>query len=238
MRGAPVAEMRLDLFRHHPAENVAPRYRRRQPARPRESPRQPSASRSPSPAFSVASRSIPAWRSNASATVSRSGSANGSTLRGHETETACAPTARAACGQQRSAVLHQSLVVFVGAIPFQQRELRMMQRGALAIAEHAGEIEDARLAGRQQFLAGEFRRGAQIERVAFTSGADQLGRKSMQMRFIARRNLQCCGLDLNEIPRGEPRPQSRRDLRARQQKRPPVGVHGRVPMRRRSVSTR
>jgi hypothetical protein len=36
----------------------------------------------------------------------------------------------------------------------------MMQRAALAVAEHSGEIENARLARRQQFFAGKFRRGA------------------------------------------------------------------------------
>ncbi len=106
-----------------------------------------------------------------------------------------------------------------------------MQRGALAITKHPGEIEDALLAGGQQFLAGEFGRGAQIKRVAFASGADQLGRKAVQVRFIARRDLQRCRFDLNEILRGEPRAQSRRNPRARDQKRPPVGMHSLVPLR-------
>ena len=67
-------------------------------------------------------------------------------------------------GQQRRAILHQRLVRLVRPVPFQHGEFGMMQRAALAVAEDAGEIENPRLARRQQLLAGEFRRGAQIER--------------------------------------------------------------------------
>ena len=74
-------------------------------------------------------------------------------------------------GHQRRAVVHQRLIRLVRPIPFQHREFGMMQRAALAVAEHAGEIEDARLARRQQLLAGEFRRGAQIERRRSPPGA-------------------------------------------------------------------
>ena len=114
-------------------------------------------------------------------------------------------------GQQRRAVVHQRLVGLVRPVPFQHGEFRMMQRAALAVAEHAGEIEDARLAGRQQLLAGEFRRGAQIERLPLAAGSDQLGGEGMQMGLVAGRDLQGGGLDLDEIARGEPGPQSGRD---------------------------
>ena len=73
-----------------------------------------------------------------------------------------------------------------------------MQRAALAVAEHAGEIDNPRLARRQQLLAGEFRRGAQIERPPLPAGPDQLGGESMQMGLVAGRNLQRCGLDLDK----------------------------------------
>ena len=46
-----------------------------------------------------------------------------------------------------------------------------MQRAALAVAEYPGELEDAPLARRQQFLAGKFRRGVQIEPREAPSGA-------------------------------------------------------------------
>ena len=55
-----------------------------------------------------------------------------------------------------------------------------------------------RLAGRQQLLAGEFRRGAQIERLPLAAGPDQLGREGVQMGLVAGRDLQGRGLDLDE----------------------------------------
>ena len=106
-----------------------------------------------------------------------------------------------------------------------------MQRGALAITKYPGKIEDALLSGGQQLLAGEFGRSAQIKRVTLASRADQLGRKAVQVRFIARRNLQRRRFDFNEVLRDEPRAQSRSDPCARDQKRPPVGMHGLVPLR-------
>ena len=75
----------------------------------------------------------------------------------------------------------------------------MMQRAALAVAEHAREGEQPRLAGREQLLGGEFRRGVQIERRPRAIRRDQLGRERMQMRLVAGRDLQDRGLDLDEI---------------------------------------
>ena len=75
----------------------------------------------------------------------------------------------------------------------------MMQRPALAVAEHAGEVEDPPLAGRQQLLAGEFRRGVQISGVRSPSGRHQLGREGMQMGLVAGRDLQDRRLDLDEV---------------------------------------
>ena len=55
--------------------------------------------------------------------------------------------------QERQAIGDDGLVGFAGAIPFEHGEFRRMQRPALAIAEDAGEFEDAPLAGRQKLLA-------------------------------------------------------------------------------------
>ena len=41
-------------------------------------------------------------------------------------------------GQEARAVLPQRLVRLIGAIPFEQREFRMMQGPTFAVAEHAG----------------------------------------------------------------------------------------------------
>src|SRR5262249_50717022 len=47
------------------------------------------------------------------------------------------------------AIVDQHIVRLAGAVPFEQREFRMMQRAALAIAKRSGELDDASLAGRQ-----------------------------------------------------------------------------------------
>ena len=86
---------------------------------------------------------MPAKRAKASATVSRSGAANGSALRPRKGSVAAAGGARRG-GEKRGAVRHHRLVGLVGAIPFQHGEFRMMQRAALAVAEDAGELEDPR----------------------------------------------------------------------------------------------
>ena len=92
----------------------------------------------------------------------RSGAANGSAARPRNENV---PRARRLRRQreQRRAIGHQRVVGLVGAIPFEHREFGMVQRAALAVAKHAGELEDPPLARRQQLLAGEFRRGVQIE---------------------------------------------------------------------------
>ena len=54
----------------------------------------------------------------------------------------------AAIQQFSEAVVDQEFVAAVGAIPFEQGELRMVQRPALVIAEHPRELEDPPFAGR------------------------------------------------------------------------------------------
>ena len=131
-----------------------------------------------------------------------------------------------ALGEQRGAVGHQRLVGFVGAIPFQQRELGMMYRAALAVAEHAGEGDDLRLAGRQQLLAGEFGRGVQMHARAPAVRRRELGGEGVQVGFIARRDLQDRHLDFDEAVAGKPVPQGRLDAPASRQERP-AGRHRR-----------
>ncbi len=89
---------------------------------------------------SVASRSMPAKPRNASATVRRSGGANGSALRRAEGQRR---SARGFGGepQQRRAVLHQPLVGLARPIPFQHGERRVVQRAALAIAEGGAKVK-------------------------------------------------------------------------------------------------
>ena len=91
----------------------------------------------------------------------------------------------------------------------------MVQRPALAVAEHAGEGEDPRLAGGQELLAGELRRGVQIAPAAGAVGRGELGREGVQMGLVARRDLQRRGLDLEEAaPRNQSRSADRMRPRA------------------------
>ena len=103
--------------------------------------------------------------------------------------------------QDREAIVDDGRVGLIGAIPFEHGEFRCMQRPALAIAEDAGEIENAPLAGRQQFLAREFGRGVEIARLSRAAGRDHLRREGMQMRLVAGRDLQRAAFDLEKSAR-------------------------------------
>jgi RNA polymerase sigma-70 factor (ECF subfamily) len=63
--------------------------------------------------------------------------------------------------------------------------VRCVQRPALAIAEDAGEIEDARLARRQQLLGREFRGSVKITPVPRTAGLHRVGLEGMQYEEVA-----------------------------------------------------
>src|SRR5205085_9791657 len=117
----------------------------------------------------------------------------------------------------------------VGAVPFQHREFRQMQVAALAVAKHTRELEDFLLAGGQELLAGEFRRGAQISAHAAAIGAHELGAWCMQMSFVAGRDLQDAGLDLKESLLVEKSADGAHDFPARQQKRLAIDMPRRRP---------
>ncbi|MGY4418625.1 hypothetical protein ACVWY2_001050 [Bradyrhizobium sp. JR6.1] len=65
-------------------------------------------------------------------------------------------------GDDDDRVCHDGVVSGIGAVPFQHGEFGQMEVAALAIAEHPRELIDPGLAGREQLLAGELGRGAQI----------------------------------------------------------------------------
>jgi hypothetical protein len=65
----------------------------------------------------------------------------------------------------------------------------MMQRPALAVSPHLGEVEDAPFPRRQQLLAGELGRGVQVERRALAGLSDQLGGEGVQVGLVAGREL-------------------------------------------------
>ena len=66
-------------------------------------------------------------------------------------------------------------------------------------AEHARKCKQALLAGREQFLAGEFRRGVQIERRAASIRRDHIRRERVPKRIVSGRSLQDRGFGLDEI---------------------------------------
>ena len=76
------------------------------------------------------------------------------------------PAVSAASARISAQSRHQRLVGLARPVPFEHGEFGMVQRAALAVAVDMGEAGDARLARRQQLLAGEFRRGVEIERRA------------------------------------------------------------------------
>ena len=172
---------------------------------------------------------MPARRMNASATVMRSGVANGSAVRPRKLN-CLRPGRLRGLRQDRRAIGHQGPVRLIGPIPFDHGEFRMMQRAALAVAEHAGELDDPGLARGQQLLAGEFRRGAQIKRPPASRPAPQgrSQRRADAPRCRARPAAPAVSTSRKSLGR-KPAPQRRHDAAARQQRRPAVGVDVRRP---------
>jgi hypothetical protein len=98
-------------------------------------------------------------------------------------------------------------LIFAGTIPFEHGEFGMMDRGALAVAEDMGELENARQPRRQQFFHRKFRRCVEIERPAgLLVGGDQFGGEGHQMRLQPRADLQGRRFNLEEVPLGEEGP--------------------------------
>jgi hypothetical protein len=112
----------------------------------------------------------------------------------------------------------------------------MVQRAALAVAEDVGETEQARLARRQQLLAGEFRRGVEVERLAAAIGQNRLRGEGREMRLVAGGDLQRGGFDLDEIALGKPRAKTREDAVAGEQQRPAIRMEAGMPPGRRLVT--
>jgi hypothetical protein len=131
--------------------------------------------------------------------------------------------------QHGEAILLRARIRFAGAIPFQHGEFRRVQVGALAIAEGAGEVEDPRLPGSEQFLRRELGRGMEIERAALAGRRPQLRREGMQVRFVAGRNRKRAALDLAKSLGLEVLAEAVLDAIARQQQRPTVLMNMRRP---------
>src|SRR4051812_23898581 len=110
-----------------------------------------------------------------------------------------------------------------------------MQIAAFAVAKNPGEFEDFLLACRQQLLGCKFRRGAEVTRQAPPAGLGEFGSRCMQVRLVARRNLQNSSLDLGKTQLLEPGPNHLGNGATRRQKRPAVSMSRPGPPRRRLV---
>jgi hypothetical protein len=109
-------------------------------------------------------------------TLSRSGGASGSHSVPRQTRRVV-PAARAAAASSAAQSSIARSGGLAGAIPFEHGEFGMMQRPALTVAKHMSEREQPRFAGRQQLLAGEFRRGMQEQPARIAVRPDDFGRK-------------------------------------------------------------
>ena len=136
--------------------------------------------------------------------------------------------------QDGGAVRHHGLIRRLRPVPLDHGEFRRMQGPALAVAEDAGKIDDPLLAGRQQLLQREFRRGVQIAGRPGAVRADHFGGKSVQMGLVAGRDLQDRRLGLDEALAGEPGMKRRHDAVAGEQQRAPVAMALAVPEGRQS----
>ncbi len=205
----------------------------RPPRRLRRPARRPPPARRGRPA--ARQRSILAWRSKASHTVKISGSSKASASRSAP-DKAVGPRRLGRDRQQPGAILDQPRDRLMRAIPLQHREFGMVQRRALAVAEHMSEGENPLLARRQQLFAGEFRRGMQIKPAFVASRADQLHAERRNMRFIAARDLQRGRLHLDKSLMGEKLPNCRPEQGADLEKGLAVGVNILVPTRAKRAS--
>ena len=206
--GAADAEIALDALHQHAAENIAPGVVIGDADAGRLRGSSASASRSGMPSGSVASRSMPAKRANASATVSRSGSAKASAERPRKVRCRV-PAARAATAQDRGAIGHQRLIGFAGAIPFDKREFGIMQRAAFAVAKHLGEFDDARARRRREASCRRIPARCADSGATPCRPAPQARWRRRADEFVARRDLQRRGLDLDEVLRRQTRPAAR-----------------------------
>ncbi len=131
--------------------------------------------------------------------------------------------------QEVGAIRHQLRVVLPDPVPLDHGELGMVQRPPLAVAEDAGEIDDARLAGGDELLGGELGRGVEVERLGPPIDGQGLRGEAVEMRLVARRDLQDPCLDLGEGAVREPAAQRRLDAVARQEERAAIGMAVTVP---------
>ena len=93
---------------------------------------------------------------------------------------------------------------------------RDLQDGGVDLDEIARREPGADVGG-DELLQGEFGRGVQVARRPGPVRADQLCQKTMEVGFVAGRDLEDGGLGLGEAPPREPRAERRHDAVAGEQ---------------------
>ena len=106
--------------------------------------------------------------------------------------------------QNGGAIVPERLIGLVRPIPFEHRKFGGVKGATLAVAKYGGEREYLRLACRQKLLHRELGRRVQVKLLARQVGAEKLGTEGVQMRLVARRNLQQAGFNLQKTLRKKP----------------------------------
>jgi hypothetical protein len=131
--------------------------------------------------------------------------------------------------RERHAISHDRGVRLSRPVPLGHDELRSMKRPHLTVPENAGEIDDALLSRREQLFHGEFRRGVKITPYALPSGRHPFRCEAVEMRLIARGDLQRSSFYLYKLFFCKICPRASHDTIARKQKRTPAGVAVTIP---------
>ena len=114
-----------------------------------------------------------------------------------------------ACGrsgdaQKRLAIRHQRVVALMGAVPFEEKELRLVKRRALAVAPDVGDLVEPLHPRRHELLHGELGRGVEIEPPPrFCERLAERDRERHDVGLEPRRELEARRLHLDETGFGE-----------------------------------
>ena len=134
-------------------------------------------------------------------------------------------------GEEAGAVLHQHVIAFACAIPFQHGEFVGVFRAVFAIAPDMGEGEDLFLSGGEEFLHREFGGGVEVAGVAGAVVIADGGFEGVEVGFVTGAHLHRVGIDLEEAFLFEPGAEGFLDAVAGQKGWAAIGVAGFVPPR-------
>jgi len=134
-------------------------------------------------------------------------------------------------GEQSGAVVHQALIAFLCAIPFEHAEFIGMFGAVFAVAPDMGEGKDTGFACSEQLFHREFGGGVQIARATCAVIVADGGFKGVQVGFIAGADLHGVGVGFEKALGLEPVAEGFLDTVAGKERRAAVGVAGAIPPR-------